>query len=611
MKKNLLLFCISFLACLLLFGVGSTSFAYAENQNSKIELLLDEEDNENETYTISFNTNGGSFVQSITAEYGEEIEAPEIPTKDGCTFDGWFSDESLITPYEFETMPNENITIYAKWTINQPTITLKYNNGNDDGYIVADAGDSITLPTPTKEGHDFIGWFSDADLNIPFNASTMPEEDTTIYSSYQIKEFTITLNSNGGTNYIVYRRNYGTIFERPENPVKAGFAFFGWYTDNGSFEHEYDFNMPVTNNLVLYARWTEILYTINFVTNSNSVVNSIHAAYGAQISAPENPTYSNHTFDGWFSDIELTVPYTFSTMPNENITLYARWVPKRQIVLELSPQSYGYDDVNVYYKNFSELSGFNVYYFVNGNWTTEIPKVSGSYDVKIVRGEDATYASFEQTLENGFIIGVRNISLSLVYGILFVVWALELAVIILLKKMKRMKVSKTFALFPLMIGGNSAISGADFVLSIISGVLVLVSFIYIVYLIVDLHRTARNDSFLPSKLDNRERFKEDLVFQNNNEGDSDYEVAVKTDESFGDKYSEDDIRNLLEKDTFNEKTLEKRKFNIEDNSSTNWNKVSESEGSDIISKAKDFGSFKNGEHENRTAVKFFDEDDEK
>ena len=69
-----------------------------------------------ETYTVTFNTNGGSTVESVAVEDGKTVAKPADPTKDGYTFDGWYVDEALTTAYDFNTAVTDNITLYAKWT---------------------------------------------------------------------------------------------------------------------------------------------------------------------------------------------------------------------------------------------------------------------------------------------------------------------------------------------------------------------------------------------------------------------------------------------------------------------------------------------------------------
>ena len=118
-------------------------------------------------YTITFDTAGGSEVPSITQDYGTAIIAPANPTKTGYTFAGW--DKTIPT-----TMPAGNMTITARWQVNQYTITLKPENGGQDIVIKQDYGTAITAPAnPTKTGYTFAGW----DKTIP---TTMPAGDMTI-----------------------------------------------------------------------------------------------------------------------------------------------------------------------------------------------------------------------------------------------------------------------------------------------------------------------------------------------------------------------------------------------------------------------------------------------
>ena len=118
-------------------------------------------------YTITFDTAGGSEVPSITQDYGTAITAPANPTKTGYTFAGW--DKTIPT-----TMPAGDMTITARWTVNQYTITFKPENGGQDIVIKQDYGTAITAPAnPTKTGYTFAGW----DKTIP---TTMPAGDMTI-----------------------------------------------------------------------------------------------------------------------------------------------------------------------------------------------------------------------------------------------------------------------------------------------------------------------------------------------------------------------------------------------------------------------------------------------
>ena len=127
------------------------------------------------TYTITFDTAGGSEIAPITQDYGTVITAPEAPTREGYTFIGW--DKEIPT-----TMPAENMTVTAQWEINQYTITFDTNGGSEIAPITQEYGTHITAPAdPTREGYTFIGW----DKAIP---ETMPAENITLKAQWKDSE---------------------------------------------------------------------------------------------------------------------------------------------------------------------------------------------------------------------------------------------------------------------------------------------------------------------------------------------------------------------------------------------------------------------------------------
>ena len=127
------------------------------------------------SYTITFDTNGGSDIGHITQDYGTQITAPADPTREGYTFIGW--DKAIPA-----TMPAENMTVTAQWRINQYTITFDTDGGSAIAPITQDYGTQITAPAdPTREGYTFIGW----DKAIP---ATMPAESITITAQWKDSE---------------------------------------------------------------------------------------------------------------------------------------------------------------------------------------------------------------------------------------------------------------------------------------------------------------------------------------------------------------------------------------------------------------------------------------
>ena len=187
-------------------------------------------------YTITFDTAGGSEVPSITQDYGTAITPPAAPTRTGYTFAGW--DKTIPS-----TMPAENITLTARWTVNQYTITFKPENGGQDIVIKQDYGTAITAPAnPTKTGYTFAGW----DRESP---TTMPAGDMTITAQWQLNRYTITFDTAGGSEVPSITQDYGTAITPPAAPTRTGYTFAGW-----------DKTIPTTmpaGNMTITARWTE------------------------------------------------------------------------------------------------------------------------------------------------------------------------------------------------------------------------------------------------------------------------------------------------------------------------------------------------------------------
>ena len=187
-------------------------------------------------YTITFDTAGGSEVPSITQDYGTAITPPAAPTRTGYTFAGW--DREIPT-----TVPAEDMTLTAKWQVNQYTITFKPENGGQDIVIKQDYGTAITAPAnPTKTGYTFAGW----DKTIP---TTMPAGNMTITAQWQVNQYTITFKPENGGQDIVIKQDYGTAITAPANPTKTGYTFAGW-----------DKTIPSTmpaGDMTITARWTE------------------------------------------------------------------------------------------------------------------------------------------------------------------------------------------------------------------------------------------------------------------------------------------------------------------------------------------------------------------
>ena len=147
------------------------------------------------TYAVTLNTNGGTIAdgKDVTGyTYGVGATLPTDVTRTGYTFKGWYDNEGLTGDPVTAIGNTEtgNKEYWAKWEINQYTITVKPENGKADITITQDYGTPITAPTLTREGYQFNGW----DKTFP---TTMPAENLTITAQWRY-------NGGGGSGYSYY-----------------------------------------------------------------------------------------------------------------------------------------------------------------------------------------------------------------------------------------------------------------------------------------------------------------------------------------------------------------------------------------------------------------------
>ena len=252
-------------------------------------------------YTVTFDTDGGSEVASQTVPYGGQAAAPAVPAKPGYTFAGWYLDGKA---YDFDAPVTENLTLTANWTVNRYTITFDTDGGSAIAPITQDYGTAVTAPAdPTRTGYTFAGW-------TPEIPAAMPAENLTIKAKWTVNQYTITFDTDGGSDIAPITQDYGTAVTAPADPTRTGYTFAGWIP-------EIPATMPA-ENLTVKAQWTVNTYTITFDTDGGSAIDPITQDYGTTITAPADPTRTGYTFAGWTPEIP-------ATMPAENLTVKAKW----------------------------------------------------------------------------------------------------------------------------------------------------------------------------------------------------------------------------------------------------------------------------------------------
>ena len=319
----------------------------AENKSFKALWTINQ-------YTFSFDADGGSDVAAITQNYGTKIETPAAPTKPGYTFAGW-------VPAIPETVPAENMSFKAQWTINQYTLTFDADNGTEATVITQDFGTKFETPAaPTKTGYTFAGW----DSEVP---ETIPAENKSFKALWTINQYTFSFDADGGSDVAAITQNYGTKIDSPAAPNKPGYTFAGWVPA-----------IPETvpaENMSFKAQWTINQYSLTFNADNGTEATVITQDYGTKFDTPADPTREGYTFAGWDMDIPETIPA-------EDMSFTALWsVNSYKLVYILDGEVYAEYDVEYGSEITPEHDPEKTGYTFDG-WT-EIPETMPAHDVEI------------------------------------------------------------------------------------------------------------------------------------------------------------------------------------------------------------------------------------
>ncbi len=285
------------------------------------------------TYTITFDTDGGTIVASQTVDEGAKVSKPSDPTKTGYEFEGWYLDGQEVS-FDFDNLSvNSNMTIKAKWKVNQYSISFDTNGGNPSTIdtITQDYGTSVIAPIdPTKTGYAFLGWFEDGAENA-YVFGTIEARDVCLTAKWEIGKYSIIFDSNGGSAVPTITKTYGEEAIEPANPTREGYTFVGWFESASIFT--YTFDKIEARDVNLKAGWSVNEYSITFDLNGGEGdVQDITQDYGTAVLVPNAPTKTGYTFIGWFEEGASTA-YSFSTIEARDLSLKAKWTANKYSII--------------------------------------------------------------------------------------------------------------------------------------------------------------------------------------------------------------------------------------------------------------------------------------
>ena len=290
------------------------------------------------SYTVKFEANGGSVSKTSKTVVHDDVYGDlPTPTRNGYGFDGWYTAAdggTKILPTTTVNITSEQ-KLYAHWSAGKLTVKFDVNGGDTAVGSISVSFDKQygTLPTPTRSGYDFAGWFTSATGGEKVESTTIVKksEEHTLYAHWTEAVFTVTFNAKGGSVSTASKQvTYGSIYGTLPVPTRAGYTFVAWSTDEaGRNKVSQDSTVTEKTNHTLYAQWSLGSYTVILNANGGNVsAGSMTVTYSSVYGAIPSASRTGYKFDGWYTDATGGSKVTDSTKVSiaSDHTLFAHWI---------------------------------------------------------------------------------------------------------------------------------------------------------------------------------------------------------------------------------------------------------------------------------------------
>jgi len=203
-------------------------------------------------------------VHATRQIYGGRVNQPSVaPVKIGCQFVGWFTAETGGRKWDFvnDRVGAEEIVLYAQFTPLQYPIVYDEGDSSTTPFNIIFGEALVEPPQPTKIGHTFVGWYAGVSdsRKWDFTVDKMPARALDLYAHYELNSYPIVFNNDGWEQPIIKRVKYGSLIQEPEEPLKIGYIFAGWYTSlTGGDLWDFAVETMPAREVMLYSRWVRL-----------------------------------------------------------------------------------------------------------------------------------------------------------------------------------------------------------------------------------------------------------------------------------------------------------------------------------------------------------------
>ena len=288
---------------------------------------------------VSFESEG-QIVHTETVYYGDTVSKPATPTNEGHTFLGWFTDDTFSTQFEFDTEIKSDITLYAGWKANTYTVIFDANGGRPETqsfeveYGKTISRSDVTTPSwPEENKFEFYQWCTNVNLTSGFNFSSPIKQDMTIYARWrEIETYTITFSYENENHYTTTFEQIvaeDELPQRPEDPVRPGYTFRGWFEDD--FSTPFNFDRKLYSDVTVHGLWDTNEYTLTLDTCGGPELDKVTVKYFNPFweQIPWNVIREGYKFAGWYYEPTYETPVQKDDIVEvkSDFTIYAKWNP--------------------------------------------------------------------------------------------------------------------------------------------------------------------------------------------------------------------------------------------------------------------------------------------
>lgn len=289
-------------------------------------------------YTVTFDSDGGSEVESQEVTAGKKANEPDIPTKTGYTFGGWFVKTTEWNFLAYTVI--ENVTLKAKWIANEYTLKFNSDGGNEIADMTVTYDGDYTLPKLTKENYVFLGW-KEGEIVYAQSGKWKKTSGATLTAEWVIAKSTITFETNGGSIVAPMTINYGEDYTLPTS-TRENYALVGWFLDEKKFEG----GTPLTGDITLSAKWQGVTDTFEYTEENGEITLAKFKGGVTDVIIPANinDVAVTKLADGIFRDNTEITSVTFDgSFENYDAKLFQGCTSLRSLVIS------GVYDKELYY----------------------------------------------------------------------------------------------------------------------------------------------------------------------------------------------------------------------------------------------------------------------